>query len=61
MAHTLTDLCISFWVNEKLGLVHVLTCVFIHVASFLLMCSVCLVIRESARKPLGEASMYSSH
>jgi hypothetical protein len=35
-------------------LVLVITCVFISVISFLLVCSACLVTRESVGKPLGE-------
>jgi hypothetical protein len=37
-----------------LRFVLIITYVFVHVASFLLVCSICLVTRESARKPLGD-------
>jgi hypothetical protein len=36
------------------GWVPVITCVFVHIASFLLVCSACLIIEESVEKPLGE-------
>jgi len=54
IAHAQTDLCISFWFNEMLRLVLVITCVFVHVVSFLLVCSACFTTGKSVGKLFGE-------